>query len=896
MDSASARDLSNYILSQNGAKYDTASAVAGRLQSSPAVQTGNVLHVTEFNATTNTVTFKLATALANADKFSIDVKNGVLSADKQSKVAKYTDTTKTFTDTAAPKLLSTSINSAGKLKLVFDEPINTTAGIGVVKVDDVTVYDPAGPLNTAPTISQDTGDYSIILNDVLPEELVAVGTHRVVAYDVKDTVASPQTNTAAVVTGSYTISTDVTPPAVSKVTQSKNDSRSFEIEFSEPVKYSDFANSVALNQASFIIKKGNTTFTLGVSDANYGVTQKDSKTWKITFVADGSSINPLYGKDETSANLSYELAGYKDAANNVGNKATGNVTISKEMGAPTIKPGLENKISNSNGGQLVVKFDKNVTAVGTLDKSKVKVTDKDGISRAVSTVALQNNDELLITLDGFSASSPANDKAPFTVTLSPGLVKSAENVQNTTGSVIINKDTTAAPVVAGVTSSAATNSNVNGVNVNTLTITYAQEMSASATDLSNYTLDGKALTGSQIAMNNANTVVTITLPEGFAKVDNQQLLEISKNVKTKDGSVIVKSEATKDAYTNLVTLVDNTQPTLNKAEFLVSDTATATQTKKIKLTFSESIGNLTSNAVTIADLAVVIGGSEQRISSVANGASNDKEVVIELADNIAVANTVDVKVVGVTTDNPAIDIKDKKQNVAKAGTVRVNGKVLDTDAISNNANFAASTVTGVSAADVLGAGNDGELKVDWTALSNATSYKVEYKAAAGTWTTATTSATGTTYTITGLIDGTAYDVRVTGNNGSVDSTVSTTVNATPEANVPATAGTSVGSVAIADDVALAALTTSENGKDLIYTVDTVAKTYTVADTVTTKADFLTALNAVLGTDATASFNASNQLVVTSATTGSTSTVVATGAAANALVGSPTETAGVNTSN
>ena len=672
VDSTSARDLNNYILSLNGTKFDTAAGVAGELETT--VVTGTNLNPTEFNATTNTVTFKLATPLENADKYSIDVKNGVLSADKQSKVDKYTDATKSFADTVAPKLLKTSINAANKLVLVFDEPVTS---IGVVKINEVTVYDPTGTPNTAPTYSKATGDYSVVLNDVIAAELREVGTHNVVAYDVKD-ATTVNTNAASVVTGSYTISTDVTAPTVAKVSQTTGDARSFDIEFSEAVSYTTFQTAVANNQASLIVKKGNYTFTLGTNPAEYGVTQVNGKTWRVTFVADGAAINPLYASTDKSATLSLEVAGYKDAANNVGNKYNGTVTVSKDMGAPAIKPGLENKISNSAAGELIVKFDKDVTAVGALDKAKVKVTDKDGISRTVSAVALQNNDELKITLDGFSAAAPANDKAPFTVTLSSGLVQSAEKVQNASGSVTIAKDTTAAPVIAGVIdgSTSASATGLNGVNVNTITVTYNQDMSSSATDLANYTLDGKPLTGAKIAMDNADRVVTITLPEGFAKVDNQQLLQISKNVKTKDGSIIVKNEATKEAYTKLISLVDNTQPTLQKAEFLVADTNTDTQTKKIKLTFSENLDTVIDDPDTIADLAVIIGGTEYAIANITDGTANDKVVVIELSQDISLVNTVDVKVVGLTNTNTTLEIADQKNNVAKVGTVRVSGKVL----------------------------------------------------------------------------------------------------------------------------------------------------------------------------------------------------------------------------
>ncbi len=107
-----------------------------------------------------------------------------------------------------------------------------------------------------------------------------------------------------------------------------------------------------------------------------------------------------------------------------------------------------------------------------------------------------------------------------------------------------------------------------------------------------------------------------------------------------------------------------------------------------------------------------------------------------------------------------------------------------------------------------------------------------------------------------------------------------------------TAGSSVGTVAIGNDAALVSLTVSENTKLLTYTIDGDAKTYTIASAITTKADFLAALNTQLDSAGTASFDASNHLKVVSATTGISSTVVSSGEAKTEIVGSsPTEVVG-----
>jgi|GEM_PF-6784263 len=769
VDETTALDLANYTLTINGDKYAVASGSGYTAYSTVLsnIDSGNAtLKGEAFNPTTNTVTFKLTgNELANADQYSIDVKNGVLSSDKKSKVDKYSDSVKTFNDTSAPVLKEASLNSANKLVLTFDEPVTN---IGLVKIDDVTVYNPSAAPNAAPTFGENTNDYTVTLNDVIPEELSAVGKHNVVAYDVEDSLTSPSSNKATAVTGSYTISVDTVAPAVTKTAQVSNDSRSFDITFSEPVSWSNFKSSVLNNDASLTVKKGNYTFTLDEdvtpADATYKVTQLKNNVWRITFSADNDSINPLYTEDENSAPISLALAGYKDAANNVGNKYTGSLTIKRDLSAPAIKQGLENKISGN--ATIDVKLTKKSSFVnGSADLAKIKVTDKDGIARTVTGAVLTgaNNDVLQVTLDNtFNSSNPANDKAPFKVSISAGLVKSDEEVKNAADSVTIDKDNTAAPVVAAVKDAnvAGAATVVNGVNVNTITIPYTQEMGASAADLSNYTLDGKALTGAKISLNNDNDVVTITLPEGFAKVNNKQLLEISKDVKTKKGSSVVKDETTKAAYSKLVEIKDNTQPVLSKAVFLVGDADNDTQTDTIKLTFSENLENVNLSSTTatddiFSDLAVIIGGTKHSIAEVIDETPGNKELVIKLKNNISLANTVDVESIGLTTKNTSVAIKDAAGNFVKAGTVRVAGKEVDLTVIANQG---AANLASVQAADTA---------VTNTTFTSPLANTVDTETAAKAAVKSKVDTAVSDNTVTTTITGVTFTAPVTGTNGSI---------------------------------------------------------------------------------------------------------------------------------
>ena len=77
-----------------------------------------------------------------------------------------------------------------------------------------------------------------------------------------------------------------------------------------------------------------------------------------------------------------------------------------------------------------------------------------------------------------------------------------------------------------------------------------------------------------------------------------------------------------------------------------------------------------------------------------------------------------------------------------------------------------------------------KLKVSWTAVTSATSYKVQWKSGNQNYNTGNRQATvsnGTAHTITGLTNSTAYTIRVTATNGTGDGAPSTEATGTPAA-------------------------------------------------------------------------------------------------------------------
>ena len=93
-------------------------------------------------------------------------------------------------------------------------------------------------------------------------------------------------------------------------------------------------------------------------------------------------------------------------------------------------------------------------------------------------------------------------------------------------------------------------------------------------------------------------------------------------------------------------------------------------------------------------------------------------------------------------------------------------------------------------------GNSGELAVSWDAPSSdggskVTGYRVQWKESSGSWDTPSdvseTTVTGTAHTITGLTDGTEYDVQVRAVNSEGTGEASSEAMATPVNPTPLTA-------------------------------------------------------------------------------------------------------------
>ena len=130
------------------------------------------------------------------------------------------------------------------------------------------------------------------------------------------------------------------------------------------------------------------------------------------------------------------------------------------------------------------------------------------------------------------------------------------------------------------------------------------------------------------------------------------------------------------------------------------------------------------------------------------------------------------------------------------------------------------------------AADNGSLGVSWTAVSGATGYKVQWKSGAEEYNTGSRQRTvsgGTSTTITGLTNTTAYTVRVTASNAGGDGAASTEATGTPVA---------VSLAASAVETDTATLTLSNHGGDWYhnYTAPTGGSCSAVVSSGTTTAN------------------------------------------------------------
>ncbi|BAK17747.1 hypothetical protein SSIL_3324 [Solibacillus silvestris StLB046] len=556
------------------------------------------------------VIITLPTPLVNKDVYKVNVaKSSILAAD-YSEVLKFAGENQTFSDVAAPVLVSAKYNGSA-VEFTFNKPLDLEANT-IVKIDGksyvLTNASSAGKYVYTATVALTAGEYNYVITGAT------------------DTAG----NEAGTLTGKVTVSTDKTAPKFVGV--KAINSNTFEVSYDEAISATDLG--------TYTVKKGSQLLTVDVA-----AKATDAKVVVVT-VTSTDENNALYGKNETSIDLSFEVTGYKDNAALVGDKVTGKVTLTTDTKAPAMLAKNLNTLNAENTSYTVV-FDEALDS--TVDKSKLTLKKSGIIQPSVITdsTAVDNKD-----LDVVFGSALASGS--YTLEFAEGAVKDANGNKNKAFTVEFTVGTAAEYLT--------TTSVTEGTNNNTFVIDFDAEMTDAATNTSNYKLDGLELpAGSKLEFYGDKTQVLLTLPTSFAvKADAPYTLTIGKTVTTKSGS-IVAADVNGKVFTTSIDLVDNVAPELATAKFVT--TSGSDLTTQIELTFTEALNELAEDAIK-DDLIVTVGGNEYAVTASTVVTDGGKVVTITVPTlNINQATTVSIVPEG--EDNTSLAIIDDSEGANK---------------------------------------------------------------------------------------------------------------------------------------------------------------------------------------------------------------------------------------
>lgn len=575
----------------------------------PFTVTTNAVADVELQEDGKSAIVRLTNVLTPAVVYNVTVQNVV--DKKYAKLAKF-ETTFTATEAAAPSLAKVEY-VGGELQVTFKEEVSFAKAI--VKVDGVSI-----PSNAFTAVATDAGTYTYKATLSAPANLTE-GNHSVSIVGLENKAGKE----ASTLTGTFTISKDVTAPTVSKVTASETTSNEFTIEFNE-----------AVTKPTVKVTKGSTVYTATTTNDTSSVT---SKTWTVK-IDDTIVGNELFPTGVTQAVVSYEVSAFKDTANLVGTTSTGSVTLSKDANVPAVKSANLNTIAAlGNATVITVPF---TEAVTTASVASVSVKDPEGILQTAAVTVSGKN--LVLTI-----ADHANKQGTYEIILPAGVVKDGSNNKNVATTTFVTKDASAAGVLELSESVIeASNTLVSGNNV--ITVNFGEEMTETALNAANYSLDNAALpAGTTIGFVGTKNKVQITLPSTFVVSTNADYkFAVSKDLTTKAGKAVRLNDSAPTASTlqlvKTIILKDNKAPELTTAKLLNGGAVATDSANQIELTFNEE---LTAVGTTVAtglkdDFVVKVNGATVVHDVVANGANSNKIVLSIGSYNTAQTITVEL--------------------------------------------------------------------------------------------------------------------------------------------------------------------------------------------------------------------------------------------------------------
>ena len=489
-----------------------------------------------------------------------------------------------FNDEVAPTV-STVSTPDGDVKVVFSEKLSAAEVTVVINGQEFK----AMPVDNTVTVSKNA------VKDVVKngEEFTVIVNG---AKDLSNNAMSMYQGKAT-----YKVEKDVTAPEVKevKVTDITSDGKvTLEATFTEELK--------SLNKVT--VKKGDKTLL----ETNNALSATGDKT-KATFTVE----KDVFAANENSANLSVEFVGHTDLAGNVGTKATKAVQVSKDVVAPKFT-----KVE-TDGLDTKLVFDKKVNTVDAkqlrvinLDTSKEVVVPAGNITaneKEVTVKFTEKGNYKVFVNKGFVADASGNKSAAFETTVK-----------------VAPKD-----VVGKEAPKATAKFEANKIVVDFDKAIKGGQGATSASNVNNYTLDGKKLPeGTIIVLSENGQQATIELPSS-TKFDATKTViftvanvESTENVKIKDTNLLVE-------------VSDNTAPEFKSAKI------TNVEKKEVTLTFSEAV------TVDQADFVLDLNGVPLTVAEPKKEASKEVVLTVNEAVNLG-TGTLTVKAKQGTETTPYV--------------------------------------------------------------------------------------------------------------------------------------------------------------------------------------------------------------------------------------------------
>ncbi len=500
-------------------------------------------------------------------RYVVDIKN-VKTLDGKD-VPSYTTTIDT-TDSVRPSVLSSSYADNGlTLKVKFSEPL---ASVGTVKLYDGTTEISVSPKFTA-------GDDEMTIN--LASSSVPVNKDLTLkifgAVDYNGNVINP--NPAELTVKKTTV--DTTKPTVQNI-EAVN-TKTVKVTFSEKLL-------------------SNPTIKIGGQTASVSV---DSTGLVYTATLANALSEGVYA---------VEVSDYKDLAGNQGDTYTKVVQLKADTTAPKFVSSQVVKIDGVE--HLVLTFDEEVTTTGSsitvVDKDD-KYIDENNVLKVVGTslTTTSDNFKLYLPTDGKSKSVALNisslPKGTYTVTLPKNLVSDlAGNGYDERKQITFVRGSDSLTTKPAL-DKAYDDNGVKADNNNELVFAFTQNLDASALNLSNFNINGLAVT--KAVFDTDTKRIRVTLAPGANTWTGTHVITIS-NIKNTSGLVM-------DTVTVSEFMKENVAPTF---------TATLTSADVIRVDFSEPVANATINtALSASNFTVKVDGKVVNVYRVYedNNASNE---------------------------------------------------------------------------------------------------------------------------------------------------------------------------------------------------------------------------------------------------------------------------------